>query len=262
VVAVEPLVSLLAETATTGRFTERHVHALRALAALPAASRAALLISADRLASADATIDTGERRDLLEVLGLYGVRLCIELIGQGTTSGIDLLNELRERSGFERLREQVLLGFARDADALKANGAVAAVERVAYAMTDPSLSHARADLHDGIDALRTDAAMHRLAELRVANVIAAGELVLPPGRADEALRLVSAGSVASRLGLADTVTSEEIASAAAAAAASWKQFGNDGRAGPEQQWLADVINKTCERIWIDATRLTSGGAHA
>lgn len=258
VAVVRPLVSLLAESVETGRFTEAHAVALRALGSLPAATRQSLLLSADRFVSADVAVATADRAELLDILGLYGVELALRLVAAGRTTAAELHDDLRVRSGVDGLRGLLLGTFARNADALKASGALAALERLSYAMADPALTDARLELHDEIDAVRIDPSMHRLQELRALQECATGQVSLPSDLEGDLRRLANGVSPPERLGLPDTASGDELQRAASAAASSWKRFRNDGRASPRQQWVADVMARSCERIWVDAGAAVRG----
>jgi hypothetical protein len=260
VAEVRPLMSLIAESVDTGRFTEANAVALRALASLPDATRRAALLSADRFTGSGVPLAADDRKELLDVLGLRGVVIALDLVESGMSTASALMPELRALSGIEGLRLLLLDVFARDADALKASGALAALERLSYAMTDPQLAEARAQLHDDIDAVRLEPSMHRLAELRALNEVTSGAASLP-GELELDLRRVVAGtSSAERLGLPASARHDEIQRAAAGAASAWKRFRNDGRSSPGQQWIADVMTQSCERLWFDAAQSAEAAA--
>jgi GTPase SAR1 family protein/predicted transcriptional regulator len=251
---VHPLMSLLAESMDTGRFTESHAATLRTIAAMPEPARRSLLLSADRFVRAEAPVPPEDRAALLELLGLHGTEVALSLAASGHGSAAELVASLRDTSGVQRLRSLLFDSFGRNADALKANGALAALERLSYAMTSPALAGARALLHDEIDALRTDPAMHRLHELRVLQEYRTGGAELPADLEGDLLRFAEGSTARTRLGLPDSASSDELQRAAAAAASAWKRFRNDGRASTTQQWIADVMARSCELAWVDASR--------
>ncbi len=252
VALVRPLLSLLAESVETGRFTEAHAVALRAVASLPDATRRSLLLSADRFVSSEVPVAASDRKELVEVLGLYGIELALALIGEGRHTAAELRHGLQVRSGVDRLRTLLMGSFARNADALKASGALAALERLSYAMADPALAEARLELHDEIDAIRIDPSMHRLQELRALQECATAQVPLPPELEADLRRLANGTTSAERLGLPESASPDELQRAAAAAAGTWKAFRNDGRASTRQQWVADVMSRSCEQIWVEA----------
>jgi hypothetical protein len=259
VIGVHPLVSLLAETVGTGRFNEHHAAALRSLGTLPEATRRSMLVSADRFRTAEAPVGRAERDALLELLGLYGVGVALELVAEGTTSGAALLAELRDRSGMGDLADLVLGRFTADADALKADAALLALERLSYSMVDPAQRDGRNALHDAIEEVRVDPSMHRLLELRALQEATSGVVQLPDDLAAQLPRLTGSGEPAERLGLPRGSDAATVQQAAVDAAATWKRFRNDGRAGPDQQWVADVLGRTCEQLWLAAGRPAEAG---
>jgi hypothetical protein len=204
-------------------------------------------------------VGRAERDALLELLGLYGVGVALELVAQGTTSGAALLPELRARSGMAALDDLVLRRFTADADALKADAALLALERLAYAMVDPDQREGRNALHDAIEEVRVDPSMHRLLELRALQETASGLVQLPDDLAAQLPLLGGSGDPAARLGLPPGSDAAAVQQAALDAAAAWKRFRNDGRAGPDQQWVADVMGRTCEQLWLAAGRQAEAG---
>jgi hypothetical protein len=260
VAGVYPIVSLLAETVDTGRFNESHALALRSLAALPPPGWPALVVSADRFRTIDAPVTPATRGELLALLGLYGVTVALQQASGGASSGAQLLAELRARSGVESLRSVVLRSFGGDADALKANAALLALERLAYDLVDPRHAAARDALHDAIDEVRIDPSMHRLLELRALQELTGGIIDLPDDLDAELRRLVTADDPPARLGLPVGASPDDVQRAATAAMSTWRRFRNDGRASPMQQWVADVMNRTCEQLWLAASASSRGGS--
>lgn len=260
VVGVRPIVSLLAESVDTGRFNEVHAVALRALAEMPDASLDVLLQSVDRFVGAPAAVASSDRADLLAILGMWGIARAIGLVRTGSSTASVILPELRRLAGIETLRAELLEAFARNSDALKANGALAALERIVYSMIEPELADARLELHDAIDAARIAPEMHRLDELRAIQEVASGAVELPGDLELDLRRLVTERTPQARLGLPGGASLEDVQRSAASAAATWKRFRNDGRSSPSQQWVADVMNQSCERVWLDAANSRTGAS--
>jgi hypothetical protein len=250
--AVVPLVGLLAETSDAGRFSERDASLVRELAALEPARRTSLLLSADRFIVGQGPGSPEDRARLLEVLDLFGIERALDAIERGVTRTSELVNELRALSGMERLRKTLAETFDRNADALKASWALAALERIAAL---PELDEARRHaLRNEIEAIRLDARMHRLAEIRALQEWAAQGIELPVAFGQRLYKLVTGTDSAARLGLDADVAAEAVRNAAATEAAAWKAFGNDGRATPRQRWLADVACRSCEHIFLELAR--------
>src|SRR6185312_7520774 len=102
-------------------------------AALPQAERNALLLTADRLRTRDSAAELTEieRTHLLERLGLFGVRLTVELIRTGAApDATTLAATLAERSGFDRLRDVLGKQFLQRSQVLKARSALTNLQDV------------------------------------------------------------------------------------------------------------------------------------
>ncbi|HEX9888897.1 MAG TPA: dynamin family protein, partial [Nitriliruptorales bacterium] len=131
---VVPVAGLVAETGLTLR--EDEFALLRQLARVPAEEHDDLLLSADRFVEPERTGVLPElRRELLDRLGLYGVRIAIAAIAAGeVTSGPELARRLVELSGLPRLRDLLEGHFVARADALKARSVLAALRALVPAL--------------------------------------------------------------------------------------------------------------------------------
>ena len=131
---VLPVAGLLGETGETLR--EAEFQAIATLAKATPEDVDRILVSVDRFANADAHVGltTMERQALLERLGLFGVRLAIALVRDGTATNSNALAEaLVDRSGLPELRTVLLSQFAERRDLLKARSGLLAVETLAHA---------------------------------------------------------------------------------------------------------------------------------
>lgn len=252
VATVVPLIGLLAETADSGVLTERDAGALRELAALPERTRLALLLSPRRFTTADAGVSQEARARLLAILDLYGIRRAIEAIEAGQGSAAALVRELRVLSGIDRLRALLLEGFAANTDALKASWALASLERLSYGMVEDGFAERRRVLRNEIEAMRLDADMHRISEIRALQEWASGSVTLPPELEEDLRTITASEQPSSRLGLDANATPRQQQDAASKGASAWKRFGNEGRATPKQRWLADVACRSYELLWLQA----------
>ena len=253
VVDVHPVVGLLGETTDSGVMTEADVEALRRLAAMPPSRRALMLLSPDRFVAADAPVPTEARARLLTTLDLFGIGVALAEIDRGADSAVALVDRLRAASGVADLRRRVVEGFGANADALKAEAALAAVDRVSFAPDQPEqVGRALHRLREQVEEMRLDAGMHRLNEVRALHEVAAGQVPLPDELADDLTRLAVATTPEERVGLEPSTASGEVKAAALQAITRWKAFANDGRAGPRQRWVADVASRSLETIWAGA----------
>ena len=251
--AVVPLLGLVAETVDTGGLTDADVQALRALAARPPAEREAMLLTPDRFVNANIEGVSHEARgQLLEILDLAGIELALRHLREDASHGpsaSSLAGALRAAAGIDPLRTLLRQTFSDHADVLKAGWAMAGVERAAFALDPVSDAQARQVLVDEVEELALDPAMHRLAELRILQELAAGRVTLPDAMSDEVQRVLSRVPAAVALGLPSEADETAVRDAAAAGVHRWKTFGNEGRTSPQQRWVAEVVVKTYEQLW-------------
>jgi hypothetical protein len=243
---VVPVAGLLAETAATLRQPE--FDALARLARLSEADLGALMLSVDRFRSASANTDlsVAERDDLLARLGLFGVRLAIDLLRDG---GVDsapaLARELFERSGLPELRSVLLSQFALRRDALKARAVFAAVEKAVAADSRPESERLRATLE------RLTAGRHDLDELSLLNDLRTGVVTLGPlDGAAERLLGASGGTMRERLDLGDDASADDVRAALLASLERWQSVAEDPMAGSAQRRAAAVLRRTCEGLFM------------
>jgi hypothetical protein len=242
---VVPVAGLLGQTGVTLR--EAEYQALATLGRAPADDVDKLLLSADRFANADAHVGltTMERQALLERFGLFGVRLVVHLIREGTVTNADALSkELETRSGLPELRDVLLTQFAERRGLLKARSGLLAVEAVA-----------RSDARPGSDALLADveqitAGAHELAELQLLASLRAGNVDAKPDDLEAMERLVGGegATVVARLGLAPDADADTIRAAATKELARWQKRAESPMASREAADASRLLVRTCEAI--------------
>ena len=159
---VVPVAGLLALGAS--QLAEADFRALVLLAGMEERAAADLLLSADRFtapgAVADVTVD--ERRRLLGLIGLFGVRVSAALLRQGAVStSQELALELRGRSGIDAFRTLLSTQLAARSDVLKARVALTVLRDVTRRFPPGDGGSLVAELE------RVEADAHELAELRL-----------------------------------------------------------------------------------------------
>jgi hypothetical protein len=248
---VVPVSGLLGETAATLR--EREFDALASLARQPIEATTAALTSADRFVDTRLPdVDRDLRRALLDRLGLFGLRSSVALIQHGVVSdSAGLSARLLEASGVLDLHELLISRFAARRDVVKAQHALHVVES---ALADRSVAEA-ADLRGRLDDIV--ATTHDLAELRLLNDLATGDVPVEGAVRDRLATILGASGFApaQRLGLADGD-----AGAVAEAALVELRYWSGAAAGPlapaAQQRAARVAMRTCERLLQGGSRLS------
>ncbi|MCB0998157.1 MAG: dynamin family protein [Ilumatobacteraceae bacterium] len=194
---VVPVAGLVAEAATLLR--EDQYRVIATLAALPRADMDRLLLTADRfLNDRDCPVTQVEREELLERLGVFGVRLSISLVRLGAApTASALATELTNRSGVNDLRNLLTTVLAERRSVLKARVALAGLDAVLSGLPDPVYDPFRLELE------RISASAHEFTEVHLLNAIRAGSLALKPAEVDELERLLGSIGAPSheRLGL-------------------------------------------------------------
>jgi predicted GTPase len=247
---VFPVAGLLAQTGSTLR--EAEYRALVDLANSPATEMESLLLSVDRFVngSSSTSLAPEDREVLLERLGLFGVRLAIELIGKGqATTSSQLAAELVRRSGMRELQDALLSQFADRRDVLKARSGLLGVEAAMRANPQIDAPAIASDLE------KISANAHEFNELRLLNSIRSGALVAKAVDVASMERLLGTDgtAVANRLDIANAEPATVIA-AAHQALTKWQRKAESPLSSPDLATAARVLVRTCEGILNDAAQ--------
>jgi hypothetical protein len=241
---VLPMAGLLAETAAAMGDSE-----FADLAEIASASESAtspLLLSAGRFVSPSRVVRVPleNRQRLLDLLGMYGIRLSLETLRAGTTDRAQLCAVLRERSGLSELRRLLLTQFAQRRDVLKADGALRAIESVTR--TDPIPAAPR--LRQAVERLRAGA--HELTELRLLTELRMGSVQAPPEQIAVMERLLGGqgASVADRLNLRPDTPLETVQAAITGMHGHWRRVAQNPLIDPSVTRAAQVLQRTCEGL--------------
>ena len=243
---VVPVVGLIAQAAATLREDEAAI--IRKIATLPRDAVTDLLLSAPRFVRVDAPggIDSGTRQALLDRLGLFGVRLAVELTIAGKVGSTSELGvELERRSGIHELRELLAGQFTSRAAVLKARSALATIT-------------ALAELHGGAAGRRLrdlaqdiENADHQLVEIRLLSQLKSDPSLLRGDDVEARRILGSDGSDAHvRLGLAPSASATAIREAAVAAIGRWRVLAEDPLLSRDGRTVAGGVIRTCEGLAV------------
>ena len=239
---VLPLAGLLAQSGSTLR--EAEYASLAALGRLPRSEAEILLLSADRFVRGHAGGVSPEQRErLLARLGLFGVRLSIELIRNGQVqTASQLAADLVRRSGLIELRHTLSTLFADRRDVLKARSALLALETVFSEHPQAGTAQLQAE------AERVSTGAHELAELSLLNALRSGALKLTPEETDQLEKLLGAWgtSISARLGLPSEADAAETRRAAEAALSKWQRRAENPLSSRNTAEAARIAVRTCE----------------
>jgi replication fork clamp-binding protein CrfC len=218
--AVVPVSGLLALTARTLRQSE--FSALQKLAGADNAVLSKAMLSVDRFVSADSPlpVDAKTRAQLLERLGMFGIRISIAVLAAGVGDAAGLADELLERSGLVALRRVIDQQFAQRSDMLKAHTALVSLRRFVEAFPILATPYIIAD----IDPLLADT--HAFEELRLLSQLHSRPMTLNEDEIASLRRIIGGSGTdpASRLGLKpDDPYGQEGPRAAFAAAQRWRR---------------------------------------
>jgi hypothetical protein len=255
---VLPVAGLLAETAST--MTPADFTDLSELARVGPSATAPLLLSAARFVAPTRAVRVPPeaRRRLLGLLGMYGVRLSLDAIREGSGDREMLCMVLRERSGLTELRRLLLTQFAQRRDVLKADGALRAIEAVTR--TDPIPAAPR--LRQAVERLRAGA--HELAEIRLLTELRMGSVAGRPEQLAVMERLLGGqgSSVVNRLALRPDSPVETVHAAITGMHAHWRRVAQNPLTDPSVARAAQVLQRTCEGLAATVGSTQEGVTHA
>jgi hypothetical protein len=236
---IVPVAGLLAAAGATLR--EQEFRALAAIAGADLNEVVNLLLTADRFTACTTRIPVlpAQRRQLLARLGVFGVRLSVQLIREGVaTNAEDLARELLARSGLGRLNEVLTVQFVDRAQVLKARSALAILD-----------SLLRGGKHQGLSAAVEEirASAHEFVEVRLLHLLRSGRLAGKPEQLVEMERLLggAGASAAERLGEPPDTRPEVLLAAAQDALARWMRIAEHPLSSREVRTAARATARSC-----------------
>jgi hypothetical protein len=244
--AVVPLAGLLAETGLTLR--EDEVASLRLLAATPPEELERMLLSADQFCGTEASQLTVEIRcNLLNRLGLFGVRLAVAEIAAGRATTAAALGPLLvEKSGLTALRQLISQHFMPRARVLQARSGLVALRSLAR-----SLQTVVPDLASDIDRRleQLESSTVQFAQVRAAHLVASGAVRVSATERAE-LDLLMSGPPSPRLvGLAPSAPNDVVQTAALAGISRWRTQAADPLADPTMIEVFDTATRVLEQVY-------------
>jgi hypothetical protein len=240
---VLPLAGLLALGGESLRDDEFRVVAR--VAAAPYDQVVDLLLTADGWAAGDTPVPVTavERRYLLDRLGLYGVRLAVQLLRQGAvTDSAELGRELSSRSGIRELRSMLAVQFLSRASVLKARSALATLDDVVQSGGCQDAWRWTTEL----ESVRAGA--HEFEELRQLHLLRSGRVPGKPETLAELDRLLGGAGHTGRvrLGLPPEATDAEQRAAGYAALTRCRALSEHALAARALRRAAAAAARSCE----------------
>lgn len=245
---VVPVAGLLAQSGATLR--ESEYRSLEQLTRAPVEELDALLLSVDRFAHATTSVNVTpiERQQLLDRLGLFGIRLSVTLLRSGEAqSSSDLADALLRRSGLDQLREVLRSQFTARRDVLKARSALLGLEALLRSQPVADGASLAAELE------RIAAGAHELTEIRLLNALRSGSVDVDAVEAAAMERLLGAegASIPERLGLPPTATADEQRTAMLAELSRWQRRAENPLSSREVADAARELVRTCSGIFVE-----------
>ncbi len=242
---VVPVAGLLAETGLTLR--EDEVAALRTLVATEPAALELMLLSAEHfceLHASDLTVEI--RRELIDRLGIFGLRVAVQEVSKGATTAAALAPRLVDHSGLGELRRLIVEHFLPRARLLKARSAL-----VSARMLVPDLRAVHAAAADQLErgAERIDASAIEFARLRAAHLVSSAGLRLAEGEDSDLERLLLGATARDALGLPSKAGADQVKRVALEAVAHWRNRASDPLAEPALIEVYETAARTSESIY-------------
>lgn len=251
VVPVNGLLGFAGVTLRESEFAE-----LSAIANSPPDTLESLLLTADRFVTSRVSIGVPPeaRSRLLERVGLYGVRICVQMLRNGAVKDSTAMSRsLVKTSGLDRLLVLLTHQFEERTRLLKARSAVSALEDLFLrdgAFRD--LPYLRGRLEE------ITVSAHEFDEIRLLFDLRSGDIALDEDRTADLDRLLggSGHDPATRLGLAPEASDEDIRSEALRALATWRSVSEH----PLSRRSAQIAARTATRTLEGLLMATSTGA--
>jgi hypothetical protein len=218
------------------------------LASAPRDLTEAMLLSVGRFARpgrpTDALLSPDRRGALLDRFGLFGVRLAITLVRQGSNSPDLLAAELVRRSGLDELRSSLASRFTERRDLLKARSALLAADFVLRREPSPQGRSLLTEVE------RILATSHEFVEIRLVAAIRSSAIAFPDDYRAEAERLLGANgtSPARRLGLVDDIDPGALRAVALETLERWRRLSENPVFPRAFADAARTVVRSCEGI--------------
>ena len=241
---VVPVAGLLAETAAT--LTETEFRQLHQLASVDEPDFSQYLLSADRFveASPETPLTSIERGQLLDRLGLFGIRQSLAAIrtGEASSSG-ELATNLKDQSGIVHLRNVLTTLFMGRSEVLKSRSALWRLERLCVDHhRQPGCGELALELERIVSSAHPFRELSALASLR-SGWIKGRDADL---RSLEQVLGVNGTLSSQRLGLHEDTPPQDLRAAAQAEHAKWQRLAGNPMVSHDMLTVIDVAIRSLE----------------
>jgi Dynamin family len=245
---VVPVAGLLAQAGATLR--EDEFRQLASLATNGSADIVEMALTADRFVSPGAGVEVPAeaRWDLLERLGLFGVRLSLDLIRKGeVTSSPELASALLRSSGISDLRTALGAQLMGRSQALKARSSLATLNAVFRSGPWPDAGRWLMRVE------RITSSAHEIVEIQLLTDLWLGDLeVRDDDQAGEMERLLGGlgTTPAARMGLPEDAPADAQQAAALSARERWMRIAEHPLSSARLRSAAREVARTCEGVLV------------
>lgn len=246
--AVKPVAGLIAETGLTLR--EDEAAALRLLASTPTPVLTRMLRAADAFcdpASSELTVES--RRQLLDRLGVFGVRFCVAEICAGRASTAnDLSRSLVAESGLGALHGLIDDLFMPRAHVLKARTALIALRTIARDLEVVDMAGAR---RLAAEVERCESSSPEFAQLRLSHLVMSGIVSFTDEQRNELEALCdTTGSPERRLRAGDDIEHGALRATALQGIERWRTTGAAPMADVAMKEACETMAHTYESMFV------------
>ncbi|MDW3177837.1 MAG: dynamin family protein [Acidimicrobiia bacterium] len=239
---VVPVAGLIGQASAT--ITEQQVADLRTIAALEPGPAQLALLSVERfLTDGSFDVPTVRRQTLLDLLGVFGLRLVEHNLRTGQVADVTSVRALlRTESGIDHLADTLMVMFGGRRDTLKARSALVTIQRLLDRDDHPREIAARLE--------QIWASAHDFSELRTLNVLRDADIGLSAEDLDTAERILGGygTSMTDRLGLPESSSVEDRREKLFETISQWRQRSSSPIASRPLTALCDVVIRSCEGL--------------
>jgi hypothetical protein len=190
------------------------------------------------------------RRDLLDRLGMFGVRIAMKEIGLGVATAAAMAPKLIEHSGLDGLHSVIKAQFLPRARLLQARAALVSVRLLV-----PELRAAHPATADRLEreAEKIDASAIDFARLRAAHLLSAMGFRIAERDKRDLERLLLGSTDNAALGLDADASRAQLMQQALDSVARWRERAADPLAQPALIEVFETAARTCEGIYASRT---------
>lgn len=240
--SVVPVAGLVGRASAS--ITATDVAHVQSIADLEPARAQLLLLSVDRFLDDTSLAMTAEEREhLLDLLGLFGLRLLEAHLRESPTDLAGVRTLLRNKSGIGHLQAMLHTLFGGRRDTLKARSALVAIQRLLDEVEHPREISAEVE--------RIWASAHEFSELRALNTLRESNMGLSDEQRQDAERILGGqgADIPSRLGWPDAQPHSDEATALLETISRWRQIGENPIAPRSVKTICDVVIRSCEGLY-------------